>query len=263
VATERAKVDATLTRFLRSVIYVALLVMVALAAAQQVNVPIASFFAILGAAGLAIGLALKDSLANFSSGVMLVFFRPFKAGDFVDAGGVSGTVTEISIFNTIMKTPDNRIITVPNGQIYAGSITNYSAESTRRIDLVFGIGYDDDIEAAQQVLEEVVAAHELILKDPAPVVRVSELADSSVNFVCRPWTKTADYWTVYWDLTREVKQAFDKAGISIPFPQRDVHVYGAAAPAAPASAATAGAHPAPVRTSAPQDLPDSDPRDDV
>jgi small conductance mechanosensitive channel len=226
VATERAKVDATLTRFLRSVVYMALLVMVALAAAQQVNVPIASFFAILGAAGLAIGLALKDSLANFSSGVMLVFFRPFKAGDFVDAGGVSGTVTEISIFNTIMKTPDNRIITVPNGQIYAGSITNYSAESTRRIDLVFGIGYDDNVVSAKQIMQSVIDADERILKDPAPVIMMLELADSSVNFAVRPWVASSDYWGVRGDLLEGIKKALEDNGLSIPYPQRDVHLIG-------------------------------------
>jgi small conductance mechanosensitive channel len=226
VTTERANVDPTLTKFLRSVVYMALLVMVALAAAQQLDIPITSFFAVLGAAGLAVGLALKDSLANFSSGVMLVFFRPFKAGDFVEAGGVSGTVLEISIFNTIMKTPDNRIITVPNGQIYAGSITNFSAEATRRIDLVFGIGYDDNVVRAKEIMQSVIDADERILKEPAPVIMMLELADSSVNFAVRPWVASSDYWVVRGDLLEGVKKALEDNGLSIPYPQRDVHLIG-------------------------------------
>lgn len=226
MATERANVDPTLTKFLKSVIYMALLIMVALAAVQQLGVEATSFFAILGAAGLAIGLALKDSLANFSSGVMLVFFRPFKAGDFVEAGGVSGTVREISIFNTIMQTPDNRIITVPNGQIYAGSITNFSAEATRRIDLVFGIGYDDNVLRAKEIMQSVMDADERILKDPAPVIMMLELADSSVNFAVRPWVAASDYWAVRGDLLEGVKKGLEDNGLSIPYPQRDVHLIG-------------------------------------
>lgn len=225
-ATQRANVDPTLTRFLTSVIYMALLIMVALAAVQQLGVEATSFFAILGAAGLAVGLALKDSLANFSSGVMLVFFRPFKAGDFVEAGGVSGTVREISIFNTIMQTPDNRIITVPNGQIYAGSITNFSAETTRRIDLVLGIGYDDNVIRAKEIMQSVMDADSRILKDPEPVVMMLELADSSVNFAVRPWVESGDYWAVRGDLLERVKQALEDNGLSIPYPQRDVHLIG-------------------------------------
>jgi small conductance mechanosensitive channel len=226
MATERAKVDATLTKFLRSVTYMALLVMVVLAAVQQLGVEATSFFAILGAAGLAIGLALKDSLANFSSGVMLIFFRPFKAGDFVEAGGVSGTVREISIFSTILQTPDNRIITVPNGQIYAASITNFSAEATRRIDLVFGIAYDDNVIRAKEIMQSVMDADERILKDPAPVIMMLELADSSVNFAVRPWVASSDYWAVRGDLLEGVKKALEDNGLSIPYPQRDVHLIG-------------------------------------
>jgi small conductance mechanosensitive channel len=203
-----------------------LLVMVILAAVQQLGVQATSFFAVLGAAGLAIGLALKDSLANFSSGVMLVFFRPFKAGDFVEAGGVSGTVREISIFNTIMKTPDNRVITVPNSQIYAGSITNFSAEQTRRIDMVFGIGYDDNVVQAKEIMQSVLDADQRILKDPAPVIMMLELADSSVNFAVRPWVESADYWTVRSDLLEGIKKALEDNGLSIPYPQRDVHLIG-------------------------------------
>ena len=224
MATERANVDPTLTNFLQSVVYMALLVMVILAAVQQLGVEATSFFAILGAAGLAIGLALKDSLANFSSGTMLVFFRPFQAGDFVEAGGVSGTVVEISIFNTIIRTGDNRIITVPNSQIYAGSITNFSAEATRRIDLVFGIGYGDNVARAKEIMQSVLDADERILKDPAPTIMMLELADSSVNFAVRPWVATADYWAVRGDMLEGVKKALEDNGLSIPYPQHDVHM---------------------------------------
>lgn len=225
-ATERAKVDPTLTKFLRSVIYMALLVMVVLAAVQQLGVEATSFFAILGAAGLAIGLALKDSLANFSSGVMLVFFRPFKAGDYVEAGGVAGTVDSISIFNTILKTPDNRVVIVPNSQIYAGAITNFSALDTRRVDLVFGISYDDDVVRAKELMRSVVEADERILEDPAPTIMMLELGDSSVNFAVRPWVATPDYWAVRGDLLENIKKALEDNGMSIPYPQRDVHLIG-------------------------------------
>jgi len=225
-ATERAGVDPTLTRFLRSVIYMTLLIMVLLAAAQQVNIPVTSFFAILGAAGLAVGLALKDSLSNFSSGVMLVFFRPFKVGDYVEAGGVAGTIEAISIFNTIMKTPDNRVITVPNSLIYAGTITNFSAMDTRRIDLVIGVGYGDKVSQAREIMQSVLAGDERILKDPAPAVMLLELADSSVNFAVRPWVASADYWAVRADVLENIKLALEDNGLSIPYPQRDVHLIG-------------------------------------
>lgn len=228
-ATERASVDRTLTKFLRSVIYMALLVMVILAAVQQLGVEATSFFAILGAAGLAIGLALKDSLANFSSGVMLVFFRPFKAGDYVEAGGVAGTVDSISIFNTIMTTPDNRVITVPNSLIYADTITNYSALDTRRIDLVFGVSYDDNVVRAKEIIKSVLDADERILADPAPTIMMLELADSSVNFAVRPWVATPDYWAVRGDVLEGVKKALEDNGLSIPYPQRDVHLINGAA----------------------------------
>ena len=228
-ATERANVDPTLSRFLRSVIYMALLVMVALAAVQQLGVEATSFFAILGAAGLAIGLALKDSLSNFSSGVMLVFFKPFKVGDYVDAGGVSGTVDSISIFNTILKTPDNRLVTVPNSQIYADAITNYSAMATRRIDLVFGVSYDDDVVRAKEIMRSVLEEEERVLDEPAPVIMMLELADSSVNFAVRPWVATSDYWAVRGELLEKIKRSLEDAGLSIPYPQRDVHLIGQAA----------------------------------
>jgi small conductance mechanosensitive channel len=228
---ERAGIDQTLSKFLRSVTYMTLLVLVALAAVKQLGVDTASFFAILGAAGLAIGLALKDSLANFSSGVMLIFFRPFKAGDYVEAGGVAGTVDSIAIFNTIMKTPDNRVITVPNSHIYAGNITNFSAMPTRRIDLVFGVSYDDDVIRAKEIMRSVVEAHERILEDPAPTIMMLELADSSVNFAVRPWVNKEDYWAVRGDLLENVKKALEDAGLSIPYPQRDLHLIGQVAAA--------------------------------
>jgi small conductance mechanosensitive channel len=228
-ATERANVDPTLTKFLRSIIYMSLLVMVALAAVQQLGVEATSFFAILGAAGLAIGLALKDSLSNFSSGVMLVLFRPFKVGDYVDAGGVAGTVDSIKIFNTIMITPDNRVITVPNSQIYAGSITNFSARETRRIDLVFGVSYDDNVVRAKEIIKSVLDADERILEDPAPTIMMLELADSSVNFAVRPWVASGDYWAVRGDVLEAVKKALEDNGLSIPYPQHDVHLMQAAA----------------------------------
>jgi small conductance mechanosensitive channel len=224
-ATERAQGDPTLARFLRSVIYMALLVMVAMAAVNRLGVDTTSFFAVLGAAGLAIGLALKDSLSNFSSGVMLVFFRPFKTGDYIEAAGVAGTVETIGIFNTMMKTPDNRIVTVPNSHIYAGTITNYAAEATRRIDLVFGIGYGDNVVRAKEIFQSVLDADERILKDPAPTIMMLELADSSVNFAVRPWVKKEDYWAVRGDVLELTKRALEDNGLSIPFPQRDVHLF--------------------------------------
>jgi small conductance mechanosensitive channel len=225
-ATQTARVDPTLTRFLGSVVYMALLVMVILAAVQQLGVPATSFLAILGAAGLAIGLALKDSLSNFSSGVMLVFFRPFRVGDFVEAGGVSGTVEEVTIFNTILRTPDNRIITVPNSLIYADSITNFSAEPTRRIDMVFSIAYDDNVVQAKEIMQSVIDNDERVLTDPAPVIMMLELADSSVNFAVRPWVASGDYWAVRGDLLEGIKSALEDNGLSIPYPQRDVHLIG-------------------------------------
>jgi small conductance mechanosensitive channel len=195
-----------------------------IAALDQLGVDTTSLIALIGAAGLAVGLALQGSLQNFAAGVMLVVFRPFKIGDVVDAGGAMGKIEKISIFSTTMITPDNRDIIVPNGQIYSGTITNYSANETRRVDLVFGIGYGDDMRKAKEIMEDIVAKHELILDDPAPGVAVAELADSSVNFNVRPWVNAADYWTVRADVIEQVKTAFDENGISIPFPQMDVHL---------------------------------------
>ena len=228
-ALTRNHVDATLVGFVSNLTYMSLMALVVVSALGQLGVNTTSFAAILGAAGLAVGFALQGSLGNFAAGVMLILFRPFKAGDFVEAGGVAGVVEDIQVFATIIRTGDNKEITVPNGGITASSIVNYSARGTRRVDLIFGIGYDDDLKHAKQVLHDIVAADPRILTDPAPLIAVSELADSSVNFVVRPWVRSSDYWPVLYDLTESVKLEFDKQGISIPFPQTDVHVHRPAA----------------------------------
>jgi small conductance mechanosensitive channel len=220
----KAKMEQILVSFIARIINTVLIVFVVVAALTQLGIETTSLVALIGAAGLAVGLALKDSLQNFASGVMLISFRPFKAGDFVEVAGVSGVVERIAIFATTMRTGDNKEITVPNGSIYGGTIVNYSARPTRRVDMVFGIGYGDDLKKAKALIEKVLSEDERILKDPAPVVAVSELADSSVNFVVRPWVNSADYWPVYWDTHEKIKLTFDENGISIPFPQMDVHL---------------------------------------
>jgi len=218
------KVDDILVDFIKSIVKTLIIAFAVIAAIDQLGIETTSVVAILGAATLAISLALQSSLQNFASGVMLIFFRPFKSGDFVAAGGVTGVVESVSVFNTTMRTPDNKEVIVPNGSIYGGVITNYSARPTRRVDLVFGIGYGDDIKKAKKLLEKIVNEHPKILKDPVPLVVVSELAESSVNFNVRPWVKSEDYWSVYFELTETVKLKFDENGISIPFPQMDVHL---------------------------------------
>lgn len=222
---EKNKVDITLTRFLESIVYYTLVVVVLIAVAGQLGINTTSFLTIVGAAGLAIGLALKDSLSNFSSGVMLILFRPYRVGDFATVGGVTGNVMSIDIFNTTLNTPDNQRVIVPNANITNNVITNVTANDTRRVDLTIGIGYGDDVLKTKQVLAEILKTEERILESPAPKIAVSELADSSVNFVVRPWVKTSDYWDVYFDLTEKIKLTFDKEGISIPFPQQDVHLF--------------------------------------
>ncbi|PCJ32545.1 MAG: mechanosensitive ion channel protein MscS [Gammaproteobacteria bacterium] len=219
----RADFDPILINFSSSIANAVLMLFVIIAALDHLGVNTTSFIALLGAAGLAVGLALKDSLQNFAAGVMMIIFRPFKIGDFIEAGGVVGVVEKISVFSTIMKTGDNREIIIPNGQIYAGAITNYSARDTRRIDMVFGIGYDDDMLKAKKIMVDILEAHELILAEPAPAVAVAELADSSVNFNVRPWVNSADYWGVRSEIIEQIKLTFDKEGISIPYPQMDVH----------------------------------------
>jgi small conductance mechanosensitive channel len=220
----KSKVDETLVTFVGNLTYAVLLVFVVLAALNNLGINTTSFVAILGAAGLAVGLALQGSLSNLGAGVLLIMFRPFKANDFIDAGGAMGTVEAIHIFNTILKTPDNRVVIVPNSNIISGNITNFSAKETRRIELIFGVSYSDDLKKVKQELIDIVSSDERILKDPEPMVAVHELADSSVNFVVRPWVKSADYWNVFFDLKEKVKIRFDEKGISIPFPQRDVHM---------------------------------------
>ncbi len=219
----KSGVDETLKQFLQSVIYGVLLIIVTLAALDQVGVQTTSFIAILGAVGLAIGLAFQSTLSNISAGVMIIIFRPIKIGHFVEAGGVSGVVEEINIFNTMMKTGDNKVIIVSNSNIIGGNIINYSLKETRRVDFVFGIGYDDDLKLAKQTLLDIVNKDTRVLKDPEPMVVVSELADSSVNFTVRVWVKSADYWAVNFDTIEKVKLTFDEKGISIPYPQMDIH----------------------------------------
>ncbi len=226
-AFRRADVEPTLRRFLCKIIYYALLAGVVIAAAGELGIETTSFLAIVGAAGLAIGLAVKDSLSNFASGIMLILFRPFTVNDVVTAGGVTGKVQQIDIFSTVILTPDNQRIIVPNSGITAGVITNINAEETRRIDLVVGIGYDDDIRLAKTTLEDLVKGDSRILTDPAPAIAVAELADSSVNLIVRPWVKTADYWSVRLDLIENIKVTFDEKGISFPYPQQDVHMFQA------------------------------------
>lgn len=222
---ERQKVEITLVKFLQNICYYIILAAVIVAAAGQLGINTASFLTIIGAASLAIGLALKDSLANFSSGVMLILFRPFSVGDVVTVAGETGKVAEISIFNTILNTADNQRKIIPNGSVSNSTITNITANPTRRVDLVIGIGYDDDIRKARKKLEEIVGGNDKVLQDPAPTIAVSELGDSSVNLVVRPWVKTEDYWDVYFELTEDIKLTFDENKISFPFPQRDVHLY--------------------------------------
>jgi small conductance mechanosensitive channel len=224
-ALRRGGTDEMLVRFIGNISYAVLLVAVVLAAIDSLGVNIVSLMAILGAAGLAVGLALKDSLGNFAAGVMLIIFRPFKIGDYIDAGGTSGTVDEIGLFATLMHTPDNKRIIVPNGAIINGNITNVSALPTRRVDLIFSIGYEDNIGQARDIINGILEADERVLDDPAPIVNVGELGDSSVNLIVRPWVNAADYWTVYWGLLEKVKIAFDEAGISIPYPQQDVYMH--------------------------------------
>jgi small conductance mechanosensitive channel len=225
----RKEIDGLLISFTSNIVYLALVAFVFIAALGELGVQTTSFIAIIGAAGLAIGLSLQGSLSNFASGVMIIFFRPFKVGDFVEAGGISGIVEGIQIFSTQMRTGDNKSIIIPNSSITSSTITNYSAKSERRVDMTFGIGYDDDIRKAKQILEDILSADDRILKDPAPVIAVGALADSSVNILVRPWVKTEDYWAVFWDLTEKVKLRFDEENISIPFPQRDVHLHQVAA----------------------------------
>lgn len=222
---EKRAVDPTLTKFLSSLAHVALQAFVIIAALGKLNVQTASFVAVLGAAGLAVGLALQGSLSNFASGVLMIIFKPFALGDFVEAGGATGAVQEVGIFTTTINSPDNKRMIVPNAQVMGGKITNFNANGIRRVDLTAGISYGDDIDKAREILIGILEKDERVLKDPAYTVAVVEMADSSVNFVVRPWCAGSDYWAVYFNTTEAIKKAFDEAGICIPFPQRDVHIY--------------------------------------
>jgi len=221
----RSRLDETLVTFLGNIVYGLLFAFAVIASLSQLGVETTSLAAIFAAAGLAIGLALQGSLSNFAAGVLIIAFRPFGKGDYIEAAGASGTVEEVGIFHTILKSPDNKMIVLPNGAVTSDKIINYSAHDKRRIDFVFGIGYDDDLKKAKQTLQHILENEPRILKDPAPVIGLKELADSSVNFVVRPWVKTEDYWSVFFDINEEVKLRFDKEGISIPYPQQDVHMH--------------------------------------
>ena len=222
---ERSNVDATLISFVSSMASVVMQVFVVVAALEKLNIKTTSFVAILGAAGLAVGLALQGSLSNFAAGVLMIIFKPFKAGDVVNAAGVVGTIREIGIFTTTIDTLDNAKTIVPNAKLTADNITNYSFNDTRRVDLIAGISYSDDIDKARASIQAALSEVGGILESPAPDILVSEMADSSVNFAVRPWCKPVDYWGVYFGVTEAIKKGFDAEGISIPFPQRDVHLY--------------------------------------
>ena len=224
-AMEHSKVEESLRKFLSSLFSILLKVLLLISVASMIGIATTSFIAILGAAGLAVGLALQGGLANFAGGVIILIFKPFKVGDFIDAQGYMGTVREITIFTTILKTPDNKTVIIPNGALSNGSMVNFSTEPKRRVDMVFGIGYGDSIEKAKLVLKQLVDSDTRIHKEPAPQIVVDELGDSSVNFKVRVWCDSGNYWGIYFEMQEKVKLTFDKEGISIPFPQRDVHVF--------------------------------------
>ncbi len=221
----RQEVEKTLETFVCNLVRMVLLVVVIIAAIGQLGIETTSFIAIFGAAGLAVGLALQGSLSNFAAGVLIVLFRPYKVGDFVEAAGIAGVIEQVQILTTVLKTGDNKQIIIPNGQIMDSIITNYSANDTRRVDMVVGVSYNDDLDKVRATIKDLVAAEDRILDEPACTIAVSALADSSVNFVVRPWVKTSDYWGVMFDLTEAIKKRFDKEGISFPFPQQDVHLH--------------------------------------
>jgi small conductance mechanosensitive channel len=216
--------DVSLRPFLKGMLSILLKAVLVISVLGMIGIEMTSFIAILGAASLAIGMALSGTLQNFAGGVMILVFKPFKVGDYIEAQGYSGSVKEIQIFNTILATPDNRRIIIPNGGLSTGSMVNYSAEEKRRVDFVFGIGYDDDIDKAKEVIRSVAQSHAKVMKDPEPFIAVKELADSSVNFVVRLWVNAADYWDVHFYMNEMVKKEFDKQNISIPYPQTDIHI---------------------------------------
>lgn len=222
---ERADTDKSIQSFASSLIYITSMIFVIISALGYLGVQTASFVAIIGAAGLAVGLAFQGALSNFAAGFLVIVFKPYSIGDFVEAGGTRGIVSNLQLFTTTLKTPDNKTIIVPNAQMTSGNITNYNKEETRRLDLVFGVSYSDDLEKVKKSITKILKSYKSVLKEPAATVAVSELADSSVNLVVRPWVKREDYWTTHFYLHEKIKKQFDKEGISIPFPQRDLHVY--------------------------------------
>lgn len=224
---EKSKIDNAVGSFLSGILRAVIIAAAVMMALAHVGIQTTSFIAILGAMGLAIGLSLQGSLANFASGVLIMIYRPFRAGDYVDAGGIAGTVIGIELFTTILKTPDSKKVVVPNSRITSSPITNFSVHPTRRVDMVIGISYDSDLRKAKEVLMRVLKEDERVLEEPAPRVSVSELADSSVNFIVRPWVKSEDYWTFYWDTMEKIKLTLDDEGIHIPYPQMDVHLHQA------------------------------------
>ena len=222
---QKQDVEVTLETFVTNLVRTVLIIILVIATIGAMGVETTSFIAVFGAAGLAVGLALQGSLSNFASGVLIVLFRPYRVGDFVEAAGIAGVVEQVQILTTVMQTGDNKQIIVPNSQIMDSIITIYSANDTRRVDMVVGVSYDDDLDKVRDTIKELIAADDRVLAEPAPKIAVSELADSSVNFIVRPWVNSADYWGVMFDLTEAIKKRFDKEGISFPFPQQDVHLY--------------------------------------
>ncbi len=221
---KKSKIDITLIKFLGNLIYFGLLVLVIITALGTLGVNTTSFTAIIAAVGFAVGMALKENVSNFGAGVLILFLKPFKVGDLVDAGGASGSVEEIGIFNTVIKSGDNVITIVPNSNIIGKNITNYSSKPIRRIDLVIGVGYEDDLKLVKKTLEEIIFSDKRILKEPFPTIALSELAESSVNFNVRPWVKSEDYWNIRSNLLEKIKLTFDEKGINIPYPQMDIHI---------------------------------------
>jgi len=221
----KREVDDSLQPFLRSMLSILLKILLIISVMSMVGIAMTSFIAIIGAAGLAIGMALSGTLQNFAGGIMILLFKPFKVGDFIDAQGYSGSVTEIQIFNTILLSPDNKTIIIPNGGLSTNAMVNYSTQPTRRVDLTFGIGYEDDIDKSKDVMQRIIDADNRIHKDPESFIAVSALADSSVNFAVRVWVNAEDYWGVFFDMTEKVKKSFDNENISIPYPQTDIHLY--------------------------------------
>jgi small conductance mechanosensitive channel len=224
----KREVEPTLVKFGTNILYAVLVVFVVTAALNKIGFQTASIIAVLGAAGLAVGFALQGSLSNFAAGIMILIFHPFRVGDFIEGAGVMGTVEELGIFTTQLKTPDNKAIFVPNGSLAGGNLTNFTKNDTRRMDLVVGVGYGEDVREVRKVLRDIIEEDSRILKDPAPVVAVLELADSSVNFAVRPWVPTSEYWNIYFETMEKIKLRLDEKGIEIPFPQSDVHLRQAA-----------------------------------